>query len=125
MIGEASRRSVIIPGGQLPPWLKQARDLLHDQFSESMSLARVAESVGVHPVYLASEFRRRFGSTVGEYVRRLRIEYACREISACSEAPLAQIALTAGFSSQSHFSKTFKRLTGMTPLEYRRLCNNP
>jgi AraC family transcriptional regulator len=124
MIGEASRRLVKAPGGKIPSWLKQARELLHAQFSESISLVHVAEAVGVHPVYLAGEFRRRFGSTVGEYVRRIRIEYACREISARGDAPLARIALMAGFSSQSHFSKTFKRLTGMTPLEYRSLCNN-
>jgi len=124
MIGEASRRSVKTPGGKIPLWLNQAREFLHAQFSESISLARVAEVVDVHPVHLATEFRRRFGSTVGEYVRRLRIEYACREISARRQTPLAQIALAAGFSSQSHFSKTFKRLTGMSPLEYRSLCDN-
>lgn len=79
----------------------------------------------MHPVYLASEFRRRFVLTVGEYVRRLRIDYACGEISARENVSLAEIALATGFSSQSHFSKTFKRVTGMTPLEYRSLCNNP
>lgn len=125
MIGEAARRSIRKPSGKTHPWLKQARELLHSKFSESISLRLVAESVGVHPVYLASEFRRCFGSTVGEYVRRLRIEYACKEISVRGDVHLAQIALTAGFSSQSHFSKTFKRMTGMTPLEYRSLCNNP
>jgi AraC family transcriptional regulator len=123
MIGEACRRSISRAGGKLPPWLMLARDLLHDQFSERVSLTDVAEAVGVHPVYLAAEFRRRFGSTIGEYVRRLRVEYACREI-ADSDTPLSQIALMAGFSSQSHFSKTFKRLTGMRPLEYRSLRNN-
>jgi AraC family transcriptional regulator len=123
MIGEASRRFAGRAGAKLPPWLVQARDLLHAQFSESISLTDIAGAVGVHPVYLAAEFRRRFGSTVGEYVRRLRVEYACKEIAG-SDASLAQIALMAGFSSQSHFAKTFKRLTGMTPLEYRKVRNN-
>jgi AraC family transcriptional regulator len=125
MIGEAGRSAARMHAGRIPPWLSQAKELLHERFLESISLVRVAESVGVHPVYLASEFRRHFGLTVGEYVRRLRIEYACREISTRKDAVLAQVALAAGFSSQSHFSRTFKRLTGMTPLEYRDLCNKP
>ena len=89
MIGEAGRHAAQKHGGKVPPWLKQARELLHSNFSESMSLAGIAESVGVHPVYLAGEFRRRFGLTVGEYVRRLQIEYACLKLSgAAAHLPL-------------------------------------
>jgi AraC family transcriptional regulator len=74
--------------------------------------------VGVHPVYLASEFRKHFGCTIGEYVRKLRVEFACRRISE-SDSPLSDIAIAAGFSHQSHFSRTFKAVTGMTPAGYR------
>jgi AraC family transcriptional regulator len=55
---------------------------------------------------------------VGEYIRGLRIEYACHEIER-GELPLALIALEAGFANQGHFSSTFKRLTGFTPASYR------
>ncbi|MBA3784476.1 MAG: helix-turn-helix domain-containing protein, partial [Acidobacteria bacterium] len=51
-------------------------------------------------------------------VRRLRVENACREMIK-SETSLVEIALAAGFSSQSHFSSVFKRMTGMTPAMYR------
>jgi AraC family transcriptional regulator len=81
-------------------------------------MAEIARRVGVHPVYLASEFRRRYGLTVGEYVRQLRIEYASRQLST-SDTPLVEIALNSGFSSQSHFSWTFKRITGITPAQFR------
>ena len=66
---------------------------------------------------------RRYGCTVGEYVRRLRIEFACRELSD-SEKPLAFIAQNAGFFDQSHFSKTFKLLTGQSPAAYRKLLRD-
>jgi AraC family transcriptional regulator len=118
MVAETSRHLARSPTGRTPRWLEQARDFLHDQFSEKLSLANIAKSVGVHPVYLASEFHRCYDTTVGEYVRRLRIESACCKLST-SDVPLVEIALTAGFSSQSHFSRIFKRLTGMTPAEYR------
>ena len=55
----------------------------------------------------------------GEYVRRLRVEIACQRL-ASSDMPLAEIALAAGFSDQSHFTKTFRHYNGMTPGEYRR-----
>ncbi len=99
-------------------WLSKARDFLHDRFQESISLAEVAEFAAVHPVSLARGFRRTYHCTVGEYVRRLRIEFACQKLNA-SDASLVEIALSAGFSEQSHFSRTFKRLTGLTPSEYR------
>jgi AraC family transcriptional regulator len=78
----------------------------------------------VHPVYLACAFRRHYRSTVGEYVRRLRVEFACRELSA-TRAPLAQVALAAGFADQSQFSRTFKRVVGLTPTEYRKMFRAP
>jgi AraC family transcriptional regulator len=118
MLAEASRRHRIVSERKPLRWLEQARDLLHAQFSEPLALADIAESVGVHPVHLARVFRQRYRCTVGEYVHQLRIEFTCRELSR-STIPLAEIGLLAGFSSQSHFSTTFKRLTGMTPAQYR------
>jgi AraC family transcriptional regulator len=104
---------------QLPRWLGRARDLLHDSFQENLSLAQVAAAVGVHPVYLASTFRRRFGQTIGDYHRQLRVEFACKQLAA-GQAPLAEIALAAGFADQSHFARVFKRYLGMTPKTYRK-----
>lgn len=118
MMAEASRSSAAAPLRKMPRWLKQARELLHEKFSEGMSLTHIAGIVGVHPVYMASEFRRRFGTSIGEYVRNLRIDYACRELH-LSDTPLVEIAMQAGFYCQSHFSRTFRRFTGMTPAQYR------
>ncbi len=113
-----SRRT--FPAGRIPPpWLERAREILHAGFVAPPTLAGLADTVGVHPVYLASAFHKHYGRTIGDYVRRLRIEFACRELSS-SATPLAAVALAAGFSSQAHFSTTFKRLTDLTPAEYRR-----
>lgn len=99
-------------------WLERARDILHEQFADNITLARLADLVGVHPVYLASSFRKQYQCTVGEYRQRLRVEFACRELSR-AHSSLAEIALAAGFANQAHFSRTFKRLTGTTPGRYR------
>ncbi len=115
---EASRRLAATPQHAPPRWLECVRELLHAQFSRRLTLASIAGPVGVHPVHLARTFRQCYRCTIGEYVRALRIEFACREI-ATSSAPLSEIALGAGFCDQSHFCRRFKRHTGMTPAEYR------
>jgi AraC family transcriptional regulator len=102
----------------IPHWLAAARDLLNERFTERLRLGTVAQAVGIHPVHLATVFRRHYGFTPATYVRRLRIDLARRELSG-SDSPLADIAYRAGFADQSHFSRTFRRLTGLTPSEFR------
>lgn len=101
-----------------PRWLDQARQYLEAYFRESLSLSRVAAEVQVHPVHLARVFRKYYGCTPGEYLRHLRIDFACRELSR-SDTSLVGIALAAGFAHQAHFSRVFKMHTGMTPSAFR------
>lgn len=101
-----------------PPWLRRAREMIVEHFPEALKLTDIAADVGVHPVYLATAFRQKFGITIGEFVRRLRIEHACAELRK-GELALAAIALQAGFVDQSHFSKVFKSYVGVTPHKYR------
>src|SRR5260221_907467 len=112
MIAEALRCRMKIPGGMNAPWLEQAKIMVREQLSERLTLSGIAAAVGVHPVYLASMFRRRYGYSIGESLRQSRVEFACRELST-TDAPLSDIALSGGFSHQSHFARTFKRLTGL------------
>ncbi len=113
------RRSIERDGPAPPPWLRRVRDLLHARFAEPFSADEIAAVAGVHPTHLMRTFRRAHGCTVGDYVRRLRIELASGRL-ASSDTSLAEIALAAGFCDQSHFTKTFKRSTGLTPAEYRK-----
>ena len=103
---------------QPPPWLRQAHELVKSRFLEPLALGEIAGAVGVHPVTLAREFRRHYGCTVGDLVRRERIGFACRQLLKPEES-LGNIAISAGFYDQSHFAKAFKRLIGMTPARYR------
>ena len=107
-----------VAGKKPPRWLDQARELVHARLDENLTQDEIARSVGVHPVYLATLFRRHFRCTIGEYVRRLRIEFAAGEIANSGQS-LCEIALAAGFSDQSHFSKVFKAQTGMSPGHFR------
>jgi AraC family transcriptional regulator len=102
-----------------PRWLEEARDRIHTELAHRPSLSGLAQSVGVHPVTLARGFRQAFGCTVGEYVRHLRIERAAHQLAG-TELSLAEIALAAGFSDQSHFSNLFRHHVGMSPSRFRR-----
>lgn len=117
IVAAASRHAS--PARERPPrWLEQAREMLHATFAGQVTLAGVARTVGVHPVYLAARFRRHYHCTVGEYVRRLRLEAAVREVSGTNR-PLSEIAAASGFYDQSYFTNVFKRHVGMTPAQYR------
>ena len=78
----------------------------------------MARRAGVHAVHLSRAFRSHFGCTVGDYIRQLRVEHARKQMTHTS-TPLVDIAADAGFSDQAHFTRIFKRLTGMTPGQYR------
>ncbi len=121
LIAETSRNGKKILEDNCPRWLGQAKELLDEQFSENLSLSFIAQSVGVHPVYLASSFRRYYRSSIGDYLRQRRIEFACHKISTSKDS-LVNIALTSGFSNQAHFSRIFKQTTGMSPAQYRAAC---
>lgn len=123
IMAELSRYHERDAEGSVPRWLVDVRDAVTSRISETPSLSELAEAVGVHRVHLAREFRKTFNCTIGEFVRRLRVEMACEEI-ARSDQPIADIALELGFCDQSHFSNTFKRVTGMTPASYRATCRS-
>lgn len=107
-------------GGQnaASPGLRDARDFIHSQFTCNISLSEIASAARMHPSHLAKMFRRYYHSTVGEYVRRLRLDYASEELSRSNKA-LSEIALAAGFYDQSHFTHAFKLHFGLTPSAYR------
>ena len=118
LIVHTLRSSTITTKPNPPAWLIRARDLLHDSFCQNLQLREIAKNVDIHPVHLATCFRQHYGSTIGEYLRKLRIDFACSQIRE-SDRPLTEIALSAGFCDQSHFSRSLKQLLGMSPSEYR------
>jgi AraC family transcriptional regulator len=118
LLASAQRHRVQTQTEVEPHWLRQARDFIREEFSQPFSLSRVADAVGIHPAHLARTFRRRYRCTLGEYVRRLKLDHAAAELSE-TDKPLAEIALICGFYDQSHFSRAFKDYHGVTPSEFR------
>ncbi len=99
-------------------WLERVNMLLHDRYRESVSLKEIAEYARVHPVHLARAFRQRYECTIGEYVRRLRVASAMREITG-SDLSIAEIANRNGFADQSHLCRMIRQHTGRSPRQLR------
>ena len=102
-----------------PGWLGRARELLHGEFDRTQSVRAIAQRIGVHPVHFARVFRSAFRCSVVDYRHRLRIQRATGMIQ--EGLPFASIAQGLGFADQPHFSRVFKRMTGVTPGHWRRL----
>jgi AraC family transcriptional regulator len=107
-----------VPELATPRWLVRAIDYLHENCSRSLALLEVAREAGVHPVHLSRVFRMRFGTTMGALANQVRIQRACRILSE-DKNPLCDIASDCGFSDQSHFSRVFKAMLGITPARFR------
>ncbi len=116
----ASRQDMRRPERKPPPWLERVKEFLRESFSEPPTLDELARTAGVHPTHLTRVFRQFERCTVGDYTREARIKYA-RQRMLSSNEPLVEIALAAGFADQTHFTRSFKRITGMTPTEFRRI----
>ena len=101
-----------------PKWLRAVIEYLHAHAAGELRLADVARVAQVHPAHLTRVFRSHFRCSVGQYTRRVRVELATRELIA-TRRPIAEIASSTGFADQSHFSRVFKSVTGVSPARYR------
>jgi len=121
ILAEIARSQSVASTVLVPLWLRQATDIVESRFLERLTLADIAHEVGVHYVHLSRQFHKYNKCTIGELIRKRRIQYASH-LLAHSETPLAEIALICGFSDQSHLSFLFKRYMGISPSKFRALA---
>ncbi|HSE53881.1 MAG TPA: AraC family transcriptional regulator [Gemmatimonadales bacterium] len=98
--------------------LQRAMEFLEANFQRRLTVAEVAAQSGIHPSYLAELFRSRYATSVGEWVRNRRLEFA-RDALRNPAMPISGIAIKAGFADQSHLTRLFRARFGVTPAEYR------
>lgn len=104
---------------QAAGWLARVRDRLDGEFATPPSMQALAEMAGVHPVHLARAFRKRFGCSVGDYVRRLQVGQAALMLEDRT-LTISDIAYATGFADQSHMTRRVLAETGLTPGAWRR-----
>ena len=103
-----------------PFWVKSLQELLNDCWNENPNLQDLAQVLNLNPITISKHFPKYFGCTLGEYMRRIKIN---RSLSLIQSDPgnLTEIAFQCGFSDQSHFIRTFKTQTGFLPKQFQKL----
>lgn len=99
-----------------------ALDYLHSHFDQPITLDDIAALTHFSPYHFLRVFKNAMGLTPHAYLTQLRVDAARRRLSAGQ--PLAQVATETGFVDQSHFTRSFKRITGVTPGQYAQYSNN-
>lgn len=101
------------------PAVRRVIDYLHSATDLRPSLDELAAVAGVSRFHFSRLFTKATGLSPSRYLERARIEQA-KTLIRSGDIPLAQIALEAGFSDQSHFTRRFRRWVGCTPAAYAR-----
>jgi AraC family transcriptional regulator len=105
----------------LPKWrLQRVQEYVDTHLDRDLSLPDLASIVGLSRMHFAAQFRAATGHRPHEYVLSRRIERAKAMLSNTG-MPIAEVALSVGFSAQPHFSTVFRRLVGETPARWRRM----
>ncbi len=99
--------------------LSRVVELVREQIGDGIAVADMAAAAGCSPSTLDRRMRKVFSLSPQQFVLRARIDHATA-LLAVDDVPLAEVAVRAGFSDQAAFTRTFGRLTGETPAQYRR-----
>lgn len=92
-----------------------------DNFSESISLKGISKKFGYNEKYLSSALHSLTGIRFSDFVAMYRVEHAKELLAKHSEFSVAEIAMNCGFSAINTFNRQFRKITMMTPSEYRRI----
>lgn len=98
--------------------LQKIYDYVNENFEKDISLAEMANALHLNYSYLSSYFKQRTGENLTSYISRVRTEKA-KELLLNQELSISEVSRLTGFSEHNYFSKVFKKMTGMTPAEYR------
>ena len=114
----AQRMREVKKTGTVSVHVRRTIDYIYDNLHESLTLELLASREGLHPSSLSKLFAKETGVTLKDYIIRAKVTTA-ENMLKFSVFSLSDISLSLGFSSQSAFTSTFKKITGITPKQYR------
>ncbi len=107
-----------------PYQIEKCRAYIGENIFRKVSVAELADQVGLHPHYLSNLFSEYEGITLKDYIQREKVNGACYLLQ-YSHQSISEIALRFGYKSQSKFTEMFRKWQAMTPTEYRNLHYHP
>lgn len=100
-----------------PKWIDKINAIMHEEIEICSSLSNLATYLNIHPVHLSREFPNYFKTSFGDYLRTLKVNKAIPLIINGKDS-MTEIAYMCDFCDQSHFTNSFKRIYGITPLGF-------
>lgn len=110
--------SELVPENQI---LRLTLSYLEQNFSSPITLTDLSYVTGLSKEYLCSVFKKEMDQTIMHYLLMLRISHAKIYLIQYPNKKIADISVMCGFSSPSYFGKVFRRETGLTPEQYRKI----
>lgn len=98
--------------------IERSAALMQERLASPLSIADLADEVGLTQNYLARLFRQRFGMTMPHFLLTCRMNHA-KHLLQHTTSPIATIAQRVGMPDAQHFNKQFRRLVGVSPSAYR------
>ncbi len=100
--------------------IREAQQYIQANYSASISLDEVSENVGFSASYFSTLFKKETGYNFLEYITMIRIKGA-KQLLANSKKSVLEVGMEVGYHDVKHFTKQFKKLTGLNPSKYRKL----
>lgn len=107
----------------MDPRLQIVIKLMQDQCHRDIGLSELASSVNLSLSRLHHLFKAEVGTTPGHFLHSLRMERA-EELLKFTFLPVKQILVRVGMNDRSHFERDFKKIYGLTPMQYRANAKN-
>ena len=95
---------------------------VEQNFDRQLKLEDVASYFHLNKCYFCSVLKKELGKTFSQIVNEVRVEKS-KELLREGNLSTLSIALSVGFNNQNYFNLTYKKLTGMTPLQYRKIAH--
>lgn len=106
-----------------PRVIGEAKRYIREHHAEQVSLPEVAATVGLTPSYFSTLFKEHLGMSYSEYLTLVRLERA-KELLKETYYRVYEISHMVGYANQYYFNRLFKKVVGLTPLDYRKSENN-
>lgn len=108
-----------VTAAHIMPHVQRAMAIVRERYAEDLRLSDVASALGLSEGYLSAIFASELGVGFKEYLRTVRLRHAMQMLAATDES-ITTIAMASGFGSFSNFERSFSKMCGATPREYRR-----
>ena len=117
-IGKEEKIKITGEGNQTNHLVNQAFEYIAENYAENLSLAEVAEQLGISGGYLSSLFNQNVHCGFVDYINTVRVDRACCYLEQ-DYLKTYEIAYKVGFNDEKYFSKVFKKIKGVSPKQYR------